>query len=222
MKIFLHTMRTASTLYCSVVWFAFGTLLSSREVRTLSAGRSNGTRISERYPAKAGARHRQYPRILHLRRFAGCPATEVGIGEVAIPAVGHEAPRGSSPTDKIEGHPMKDQFRHSSHETIFRTFQDLGLDDPELCRRLQGFSKPEIWPRQIERHGDVIITRSDTAPDEGDDDHRKPSGDRVHRDGTAGSGFRPTDRQYGADQGASGAIGQLTSCRNPPPKRAAA
>ena len=31
MKIFLHTMRIASTLYCSVVWFAFCTLLSSRK-----------------------------------------------------------------------------------------------------------------------------------------------------------------------------------------------
>ena len=113
---------------------------------------------------------------------------------------------------------MKDQSRHSSHEVIVKTFRDLGLDDPELCRRLQDFSKPEIWPRQVERHGDVIITRSNTAPDEGDNDHRKPSKDRVHQDGTAGSGFRPTDRQSGADQDASGATGQLTACRNPPPK----
>ena len=212
-------MRTASTRYGSVVWFAFGTLLSNRKrVRTLSAGRSNGTRISERCPAKAAAQHRQYPRILHLRRFAGYPSTEAAIGEVATIAIGHEAPRGALSTNKSEGHPMKDQSRHSSHEIIVKTFRDLGLDDPELCRRLQDFSKPEIWPRQIARCDDVIITRSNTAPDEGDDDHRKPSGDRVHQDGTAGSGFRPTDRQSGTDQGASGATGQLTAFRNLPSK----
>ena len=62
---------------------------------------------------------------------------------------------------------MKDQSRHPSHETIVKIFRDLGLDDPELCRRLQDFSKPEIWPRQIARCDDVIITRSNTAPDEG-------------------------------------------------------
>ena len=130
----------------------------------------------------------------------------------------HEAPRGSSPIDNIEGSSMKNQSRHPSHEAIVKTFRDLGLDDPELCRRLQDFSKPEIWPRQIARCDDVIITRSNTAPDEGDDDHRKPSGDRVHQDGTTGSGFRPTDRQSGADQSASGTAGQLTACRNPPSK----
>ena len=218
MKVFLRTMRTASTRYRPVVWFAFDTFVQSREVWTFYAGKSSGLRISERCPAKAGAQHRQYPRILHLRRFAGCPAAEASIGEAAIPSVDHEAPRGASPTNKSEGHPMKDQPRHSSHEIIVKTFRDLGLDDPELCRRLQDFSKPEIWPHQVERHGDVIITRSNTAPDEGDDDHRKPSGDRVHQDGTAGSGFRPTDRQSGADQSTSGTAGQLTACRNPPSK----
>ena len=102
MKIFLHTMRTASTRYHPVVWFAFDTSVQSREVRIFPAGRSSGTRISERCPAKAGAQHRQYPRILHLRRFAGCPAAEVGIGEVATTAVDHEAPRGASPTNKVK------------------------------------------------------------------------------------------------------------------------
>lgn len=113
---------------------------------------------------------------------------------------------------------MKIQSRQSSHETIVKIFRDLWLDDPDLCRRLQGFSKLEIWPRQIERRGDVIITRSNTAPDEGDDDHRKPSEDLVHQDGPAGLGFRPTNRQPGTNQSASGATGQLTTCRNPPPK----
>ena len=64
---------------------------------------------------------------------------------------------------------MKNQSRQSSHEAIVKTFRDLGLDDPEFCRRLQGFSKPEIWPRQVERRGDVIITRSNTASNEGED-----------------------------------------------------
>ena len=170
MKVFLRIMRTASIRYRSVVCFAFGTLLSNRKrVRTLSAGRSNGTRISERCPAKAGAQHRQYPRILHLRRFAGCPSTEAAIGEVATTAVGHEAPRSASPTNQCGGYSVKNQSRHSSHEVIVKTFRDLGLDDPELCRRLQDFSKPEIWPRQVERHGDVIITRSNTASNEGED-----------------------------------------------------
>lgn len=216
-----HADRLYPLLFGSLVCFLHPSI-QSKEVRTLSAGKSRGLRISERCPSKAGAQHRQYPRILHLRRLAECPAAEVGIGEVATTAVDHEAPRGASPTNKSEGHPMKDQSRHPSHETIIKTFRDLGLDDPELCRRLQDFSKPEIWPRQIARCDDVIITRSNTAPDEGDDDHRKPSGDRVHRDGTAGSGFWPTDRRSGADQGASGATGQLTACRNPPSKRAVA
>ena len=113
---------------------------------------------------------------------------------------------------------MKNQSRHSSHEAIVRIFRDLRPDDPELCRRLQDFSKPEIWPRQIARRGDVIITRSNTAPDEGDDDHRKPSEDLIHQDGPAGPGFRPTNRQPGTDQSASGKTGQLTACRNPPSK----
>ena len=64
---------------------------------------------------------------------------------------------------------MKIQSRQSSHEAIVKTFRDLGLDDPELCRRLQDFSKPKIWPRQVERRGDVIITRSNTASNEGED-----------------------------------------------------
>ena len=151
-------MRTASTRYHLVVWFAFDTFVQSREVWTFSAGKSSGLRISERCPSKAGAQHCQYPRIWRPCCFAGCPAAEVGIGEVATTAVDHEAPRGASPTSKSEEHPMKDQSRHSSHEIIVKTFRDLGLDDPELCRRLQDFSKPEIWSRQIERHGDVIIT----------------------------------------------------------------
>ncbi len=219
MKVFLRIMRTASTRYGSVVWFAFGTLLSNRKrVRTLSAGRSNGTRISERCPAKAGAQHRQYPRILHLRRFVGYPSTEAAIEEVATIAIGHEAPRGASSTNKGEGHSMKNRPRHSSHEVIVKIFRDLGLDDPELCRRLQDFSKPEIWPRQIERRGDVITTRNNTAPDEGDDDHRKPSRGRIHQDGPAGSDFRQANWQPGADQSASGTAGQLTACRNLPSK----
>ena len=89
MKVFLRIMRTASTRYDSVVWFAFDTSVQSIEVR-FSAGRSSGIRISERCPAKAGAQHRQCSRILHLHHFAGCPAAEAGIGEAAIPAVGHE------------------------------------------------------------------------------------------------------------------------------------
>ena len=218
MKVFLRTMRTASTRYLPVAWFVFDTSVQSKEIRTLPAGRSCGTRISVHCPAKAGAQHRQYPRTLLLRRLAEYLAAEAAVVEAATTAVGHEVPRDASSTDKTEGHLMKTQSRQSSHETIVKIFRDLGLDDPDLCRRLQDFSKPEIWPRQIARRGDVIITRSNTAPDEGDDDHRKPSEDLVHQDGPAGPGFRPTNRQPGTDQSASGSTGQLTACRNPPSK----
>lgn len=218
MKVFLSTMRFDSTRYRSVTRFAFDTSVQPRKVLVFPAGRSSGMRISEHYPAKAGTQHLQYLRILHLCRLAECPATEAAIVEAATTAVGHEVPRDASSTDKTEGHLMKTQSRQSSHETIVKIFRDMGLDDPDLCRRLQGFSKPEIWPRQIARRGDVIITRSNTAPDEGDDDHRKPSEDLIHQDGHAGPGFRPTNRQPGTDQSASGETGQLTACRNPPSK----
>ena len=168
MKVFLRTMRTTSTRYRLGVWFSFGTFVQSREVR-FSADRSSGMYISEYCQVKAGAQHRKYPRILHLRRFADCPSTEAAIGEAATTAVVHEAPKGASPTDKSGGYSMKNQSRHSSYETIVKIFRDLGLDDPELCRRLQDFSKPEILPRQIERRGDVIITRSNTVSNEGED-----------------------------------------------------
>ena len=63
---------------------------------------------------------------------------------------------------------MKDQSKHSDHETIAKTFRDLGLDDPELRRRLQGFSKSGIWLRQVKKSDGVLVTRGNTAPDEGD------------------------------------------------------
>lgn len=63
---------------------------------------------------------------------------------------------------------MKDQTKHSNHETIAKTFRDLGLDDPELRRRLQDFSKSGIWPRQVKKSDSVLVTRGNTAPDEGD------------------------------------------------------
>ena len=63
---------------------------------------------------------------------------------------------------------MKDQPKHSSHETIAKTFRDLGLDDPELRRRLQDFSKSGIWSPQVKKSDDILVTRGNTAPDEGD------------------------------------------------------
>ena len=53
MKIFLRIMRAISTRYRPAAWFAFDTLVQSREVRLFPAGSSSGTRISERCLAKA-------------------------------------------------------------------------------------------------------------------------------------------------------------------------
>ena len=63
---------------------------------------------------------------------------------------------------------MGNRSKYSRHETIAETFRSLGLDDPELCRRLQDFSSPEVWPRQVRKSGIVLITRSNTTPEEGD------------------------------------------------------
>ena len=65
---------------------------------------------------------------------------------------------------------MTNRIKYSNHETITKTFRDLGLDDLELRRRLQDFSNPEAWPRQVKESGVVLITRSNTGPDEGDGD----------------------------------------------------
>ena len=65
---------------------------------------------------------------------------------------------------------MTNRIKYSSYETINKTFQDLGLDDPELRRRLQDFSNPETWPHQVKKSGVVLITRSNTGPDEGEGD----------------------------------------------------
>lgn len=64
---------------------------------------------------------------------------------------------------------MKNQSRYSSSETIAETFRYLGLDDPKLRSRLRGFSKPGIWPPQVERRSSKLVTRNNTAPDQGDD-----------------------------------------------------
>ena len=101
MKVFLRTMRTTSTRYRLGVWFSFDTFVQSREVR-FSADRSSGMYISEYCQVKAGAQHRQYLRILHLRRLADCPATEAAIVEAATTAVGHEVPRDASSTVKLK------------------------------------------------------------------------------------------------------------------------
>lgn len=103
MKIFLRTVRIPSTRYRLGVWSAFDILVQPIEIRIFPASRSRDTRISERCPAEAGEQHLQYPRILHLRRFAECPATEAAVGEAASTAVGHEARKDASPTDQIEG-----------------------------------------------------------------------------------------------------------------------
>ena len=64
---------------------------------------------------------------------------------------------------------MKNQPERSSYENIVKTFRDLGLDDPELRRRLQDFSKSGTWPRQVRKSdGGVLVTRGNTASDEGD------------------------------------------------------
>ena len=65
---------------------------------------------------------------------------------------------------------MTNRSKYSSYESITETFRDLGLDDPELRRRLQDFSNPEAWPRQVKKSGVILITRSNTGSDEGDSD----------------------------------------------------
>lgn len=64
---------------------------------------------------------------------------------------------------------MKNQPKYSSPGTIAETFRSLRLDDPELRSRLRGFSKPGIWPSQVERRSSKLVTRNNTAPDQGDD-----------------------------------------------------
>lgn len=67
------------------------------------------------------------------------------------------------------GFSIENLSKYSSHETIAEIFRMLGLDDPELRRRLQDFSNPEVWPRQVKKSDVVLITRSNTAPEEGGD-----------------------------------------------------
>ncbi len=60
---------------------------------------------------------------------------------------------------------MNNKPKTANVEEITKTFRDLGLDDPELRRRLKEFSEPSKWAARVNRRYYALSTRNNTAQD---------------------------------------------------------
>ena len=60
---------------------------------------------------------------------------------------------------------MNNRRKTLSDDEIAKTFRDLGLDDPEVRRHFQEFSRPSKWPARTNMRDYALSTRNNTAHD---------------------------------------------------------
>ena len=162
--------RTASAQCRPAIWAALDVSAKSKEGSGFAYRQGQRSANCITQPIDVETQHGVHsPRIPHPRRLAECSITVIGIVEVTYITADPDTPWSTSQRDNKGGQSMKNQPEHSSYENIVKTFRDLGLDDLELRRRLQDFSKSGTWPRQVKKSDDgVLVTRGNTASDEGD------------------------------------------------------